>query len=267
MSAPPLTDLQLSRALHYGQGCFTTLVYRDAQPLLWDYHWQRLQQACAVLGLHCEEKILKQQLLQSIAVQAESSGIIKVMLLADQQADGYAAVPPIATQVLMVPRRLPQQSIADKRQQGCRLGLCEYRLAQQPKLAGIKHLNRLDQVLASQELLALQTDDAVMLDCAEQVIETISANIFLRIESQWLTPDLSLSGVAGVARAVISDCFQRLREPLSIRPIHWTEFCMADEVFICNAVRGIWPVVRMQQQTLAIGPFTRHLQQQLAAFF
>jgi 4-amino-4-deoxychorismate lyase len=144
-------------------------------------------------------------------------------------------------------------------------------------LAGIKHLNRLDQVLASRELLQAPMidssrqpggyDDGIMLDVEDHVIETTCANIFLRIGVQWITPDLSLTGVAGVARALIIHEFEQSKELLEIRPIHWSEFCLAEEVFICNAVRGIWPVVRIEDKVLPIGQLTRYLQKNLQLSF
>lgn len=274
-------DLQLSRALHYGHGCFTTLIYRDRAPLLWAYHWQRLQQAIALLGLDGEESCVREQLQQAINEQADSSGILKVMLLAESSANGYAPPKKMHTQVLILPRPLCHQLMAMKREHGCYLMRCQHRLAHQPVLAGIKHLNRLEQVLASRELNIAETihsddypnsepvayDDGVMLDFNDQVIETTCANLFIRIGSQWMTPDLSVAGVAGVARARIIHEFEHAKELLDIRPICWAEFCLADEIFICNAVRGIWPVVRLQQKKLPIGHWTRYLQTKLQLCF
>ena len=124
-------DLQLSRALHYGHGCFTTLVYRDGLPLLWEYHWQRLQQAALILGLHCEENALRKQLQQMIDVQTEHAGILKILLLDESPANGYEPPQYAKTQVLILPRVLDRQWLAEKRQKGCQLMRCQYRLAHQ----------------------------------------------------------------------------------------------------------------------------------------
>ncbi len=270
-------DLNLSRALHYGHGCFTTLVHRDGELLLWEYHWQRLHQACQVLGLYCEEDSLRQQLQQAINCQTEKLGIMKIMVLAKNEADGYVQPQSISTQIVILPRPLKLLWLAEKRQQGCHLFCCQYRLAHQPKLAGIKHLNRLDQVLASQELRMhaftsqenqkIAYDDGVMLDIEDCVIETTCANMFFRIGKQWITPDLSLTGVTGVARSLIINWFKDSGALLGVRKIHWSEFCLVEEVFICNAVRGIWPVVRVQEKMLAIGDLTRNLQITLQLHF
>lgn len=261
-------DLLASRALHYGHGCFTTLVYRDGVVLLWEYHWQRLQLGCQRLKLVCPDIDQVQLEIQNcIDAQAEPTGIIKVMLLAEAPATGYVFVEHLAVCLVLLPRQLPLQQIKQKREQGCELRICQQRLAVQPQLAGIKHLNRLEQVLAASEVLEMGCDDGLMLTESSHVIETTCANIFLRLAQQWVTPNLIQAGVAGVARALVIDWFSRNQQSVDVRSVSWGDIAQAEEILICNAVRGIWPVVRVQQQSFAIGELTRQLQNQLHPFF
>ena len=116
------------------------------------------------------------------------------------------------------------------------------------QLAGIKHLNRLDQVIGSNELNGTDFYDGIMLDEDGHIIETTCANIFLKSKTiGWITPELSSSGVAGVLREIlIDDVFNRAKTNVSVKMIKLELLAESDEIFICNSVRGIIPIVEIK---------------------
>ena len=146
---------------------------------------------------------------------------------------------------------------------GCALHLCETRLARQPLLAGIKHLNRLEQVLAAAEL-PVGYPEGLMRDTQGHMIEGIRSNLFIIVAGELITPDLSHSGVSGVMRELICQ-LQRVR----IKELDLSAVLAAEEVFVCNSVFGIYPVTRIDAagQSLAtfpVGVVTQACQRQVS---
>jgi len=148
-------------------------------------------------------------------------------------------------------------NVAEMANNGVRARICDLRLASQPALGGIKHLNRLEQVLASAEAFAEGVTTGILLDREENIICAISANIFLVLEDRLLTPRLDRCGVRGVVRTRILAGFGARVEQRRLAIDMLSE---ADEVFICNSVHGIVPVCAIEQQEYPVGSVTRELQ-------
>ena len=130
----------------------------------------------------------------------------------------------------------------DNRTKGVQLFFCQTRLAHQPKLAGIKHLNRLESILARAEWHDLSFADGLILDLENNVIECTAGNIFARFSNELVTPDLSNCGVAGVMRERIMQLAPSLSFNLKVQKLSLAQLNQADEVFICNSLYGAWPV-------------------------
>jgi 4-amino-4-deoxychorismate lyase len=138
---------------------------------------------------------------------------------------------------------------------GVRLRLCRLRLAEQPALAGMKHLNRLEQVLARSEWDDPAIADGVLLDASGRVVSTTMANLFAVIGGRLVTPSLERCGVAGVARAEVL----AVREA-DVRDLSPGELLHASELFLSSSVRGILPVQALADTVYVPGPVTRALQ-------
>ena len=145
-------------------------------------------------------------------------------------------------------------------QHGVRLFPCTTRLAEQPLLAGLKHLNRLEQVIARAEWQDSEHVEGLMLDQAGRVVEGVYSNIFLVRDGGLITPDLKRCGVAGVMRAEILFQAESLAIPTQIADISLEQLQWADEVFVCNSVYGVWPVRACAALSWPVGPLTRKLQ-------
>ncbi|MGH8561871.1 MAG: aminodeoxychorismate lyase, partial [Nevskiales bacterium] len=146
-------------------------------------------------------------------------------------------------------------------QTGIQVRICETRLAQNPRLAGIKHLNRLEQVLARAEWSNAAIAEGLMLDTDNRLIEGVSSNLFLVRDSKLLTPDLSRCGIAGVMREMILEAAPAYTKAVQVQDLSMTDLLAADECFVCNSIIGIWPVTGLEGKRWDIGPMTRKLQQ------
>ena len=145
-------------------------------------------------------------------------------------------------------------------QHGVRLFPCTTRLAEQPLLAGLKHLNRLEQVIARAEWQDSEHVEGLMLDQAGRVIEGVFSNVFLVRDGVLITPDLKRCGVAGVMRAEILFQAESLAIPTQVADLGLEHLQRADEVFVCNSVYGVWPVRAYAALSWPVGPLTRKLQ-------
>jgi 4-amino-4-deoxychorismate lyase len=258
----PLTD----RGGSYGHGLFETmLLHSGALPLL-PQHSARLLKDAPILGLNITADCLESNissLLKLLEPQQLSSGIIKVTLTAGSGGRGYAppspsaAVPRISVQYFALPQESQQQ-----RQKGIRVTECDYRLPLNPVLAGIKHLNRLDQVIARSEW-GDEYEDGIMFSSDHQVIETTRANLFVKLASGWVTPRLDQAGVRGVMRELLLHrLFRSAGLQVKEATISREQFDSADEIFSCSSVRGLVPIIATKRTTAerAIGEDTRALQ-------
>jgi 4-amino-4-deoxychorismate lyase len=148
---------------------------------------------------------------------------------------------------------------------GVVLRICQQRLSSNTTLAGIKHLNRLEQVLARAEWQDDCYAEGLMLDLQGKLIEGTMSNVFLRYGSDWYTPSLHTCGVAGIMRALVMELAASVGICIVEREVDAKILHQAEEIFITNSVIGIWPVCQLEQSVLNIGSQTRNLQKLLLA--
>jgi 4-amino-4-deoxychorismate lyase len=142
--------------------------------------------------------------------------------------------------------------------------VCDTRLGVNPRLAGIKHLNRLEQVLARAEWEDGAMDEGLMLDDRGHVIAATQANLFARLEGQWVTPALDECGVAGVMRRAFRRWAAERGEEIAERGIAADEVEGASSLILTNALIGAWPVRELEGRTLAVDPIAREFNAWLA---
>jgi len=249
------------RMLQYGDGLFETLVVRDGEIGYLERHMQRLQAGCSRLGITIPDPDGLVETLMCRAGEAQEA-VLKVMLGRSGAGRGYA-VPEHAGVKCIVSLYPLKQWPEVHREQGVRVRICETRLATQPVLAGIKHMNRLEQVLARREWNS-GYEEGLMLDYNDRVIEGTMTNIFLVKQGGVFTPALEQCGVAGVMRSVVLDLADAMDMPVTVESIGRNELLMADEVFLCNSVIGVWPVASIESgHQMGVGPISRKLMQGL----
>lgn len=243
------------RGLAYGDGLFETLAFNGGQPRFWQMHMDRLARGCERLGIEAPAQAL---LLREVRTVAAGQGrcVVKLIITRGSGGRGYRPGPPGAARRVVSVHRWPDD-IDIQQREGVVARTCEIRLAVQPALGGFKHLNRLEQVLAARELADVPGLEGILLDTDGHLICGLSANLFLVSDQRLLTPRVDRCGVRGVTRALILRDFQSRCELRRITPDMLGE---ADEVFLCNSLRGILPVTRIDQREWPIGPVARDLQ-------
>jgi 4-amino-4-deoxychorismate lyase len=249
------------RGIHYGDGVFETMAVQHGEPLCLDRHLARLERGCRRLAIPVPGRL---GLLQEIGEMCSGveQGVLKVIVTRGEGGRGYTPAQGSPTRVL-IPYPWPVYP-AHYWQDGIVACVCHVRLGRNPWLAGIKHLNRLEQVLARRECDDARVPEGLMLDAEGWVIEGTTSNLFIVKGGQLRTPQLSHCGVEGTIRGLVIDLV-RAQDwlPVSVAGILLPEVLRADEVFLCNSIFGIWPVVGIGEQHFDIGSITRHLQQEL----
>lgn len=242
------------RGLCYGDGLFETVLLVDGHAPLWARHMARLAAGCERLRLPLPDA---ERLRQEVATVAAglSRAVVRITWTRGVGERGYA--PPAATRATRIVNAGAAPPIpADWTTAGIRVRFCTTRLAWQPALAGLKHLNRLEQVLARAEWSDPDIGEGLLCDAGDQVIGATAANLFAVLGGRLVTPAVDRSGVAGVARAELL----ARRNDIVVRGIGKEELMRADEIFLCNSVRGIVPVRMLAGRKLAVGTCTRELQ-------
>lgn len=252
----PVSD----RGLHYGDGLFETLPVRDARIPLLDAHLQRLREGCAHLGFAAAaEDVLRRELSQ--AADGQGRAVLKLMITRGSGGRGYRPPDnPVPTRLLL---RYPWPDYpASWQDHGITLRICTTRLGSHPALAGLKHLNRLEQVLARAEWSDSDgIQEGLMLDGEGTVVEGTMTNVFaVTAEGVLVTPDVSRAGVYGVMRRHILEQADKAGIPAAVRRLSLTELPGMRELFVCNSIIGVWPALRLGEQRYETGPVTRRAQ-------
>ena len=245
------------RGLAYGDGLFATMGVRGARVQLLERQLERLQVGCARLALPCDVLVLRQEILAFAAQLGE--GVLKLILTRGDGQRGYALPVPCRPRRILQAAPWPVYPLSNG-EQGVRLFPCVTRLAEQPLLAGLKHLNRLEQVLARAEWQSAEYAEGLLFDMSGRVVEGVFSNLFMVRDQCLFTPQLSRCGVAGVMRAELLAQARRQAITLVERDIDLAELLGADEVFVCNSLYGIWPVRALAEHRWSVGPLTRKLQ-------
>jgi len=249
------------RALQYGDGLFETIAVRGGQIEFVDRHFQRLQSGCERLALDFGDWTHLQAEVEMLSGQ-HPDAIIKIILSRGPGGRGYRFMPGQSMTRIVSAHALPDWP-DDYADTGVRVRVCNIRLAIQPRLAGIKHLNRLEQVLARAEWQD-EFQEGLLLDYNGRLVEASMSNVFLVREDRVVTPMLRDCGVAGVMRSVVIDLAGQLGMQCSVDTMSADVLDEKIELFICNSLIGIWPVVEISGRCrLEIGSTTRKLQQAL----
>lgn len=239
----PATELNIAdRATQYGDGCFTTMAVIDGKISHWQQHLHRLQGAVSTLAINFSLWQELQQQVMALALTTEH-GVIKIIITRGSSGRGYAPGKGQGNYLLSV-HEMPQH-YANWRRQGLKLGHSSVQLAKQPLLAGLKHLNRLEQVLVKQSFDAQLYDDVLVCDTDGMLVETSVANLFWRTGPCWFTPDLYFCGVEGVMRNLVLAHFAKTAQPVQQIRSTIAALWQADEVFICNSLMGLVPVTHI----------------------
>lgn len=251
----------MDRGLLYGDGLFETILACSGSMPLWQYHYQRLASGCRQLSIPLPAENALLDLIEP-HLNSDTHQIIKIIVTRGQGARGYRSITQLTPNVVI------NISNRDFRSptywhDGVAVFCCTTQLARQPALAGIKHLNRLEQVMASREWND-NYQEGLMCTADNHVIEATSHNLFFVRDGRILTADLSEAGVAGVMRQYVIDLASKMQLQVYSQNIPFIDIPNMDEVFLTNSINGVWPVVRVGEWSFKCGEITRNLQVRVA---
>ncbi len=251
----PAETLALSdRAFQFGDGVFRTMRLQDGKLAFWQRHYRKLSNDCAALNIQVPaESVLLEDiryLLQHVAI---SSATIKLVVTRGESSRGYAFPQDIRPNRIVQCTPLP--GYADELyRKGAMVRLCQMRASWQPALAGIKHLNRLENVLARMEWDDPAIVDGIMLDHEECVVEGVMSNLLFGRDGYLWTPLLDICGVAGVMREVVIDAARHLGWYVHEQKLTLSDLYAAEQVWLSNSLMGLMPVRQLAQHNWRVAP-------------
>jgi 4-amino-4-deoxychorismate lyase len=232
----------LDRGFAYGDGVFRTMRMTHGRVVSWDIHYNKLVEDCNRLAIVCPSSELLAADIQRLNEDMQSDAVIKLIVTRGEGTRGYA-LPALAQPNRVVIKSAYPQYPESNFSLGVSLYLCQLRLGHQPQLAGIKHLNRLENILARMEWNTATHADGVLQDIDGNIIECTAGNLFMRHGKDLVTPDISQCGVAGITRQRILELSPGLGLNARIGRISMTEMMAADELLVCNSLYGAWQVI------------------------
>lgn len=251
------------RGLLYGDGLFETIAIREGRACYWDRHMARLLAGCERLGLAPVDPGLLAG--EAARLCADSpSAVLKILLTRGSGGRGYRPPHP-ATGTRILQRHPMPDYPPEYARTGIRVRICSLRMGHNPRLAGVKHLNRLEQVLARAEWNDDNIAEGLMLDQDGNLVEGTMSNVFLVQDATLVTPELSRCGIAGVVRGRVLELAAAAGVHGEVRQVPLAELNQAREMFVCNSLIGIWPVTRLEGRALAVGSLTTRLRERLQA--
>lgn len=252
----------LERGLHYGDGLFETIACLGGRPRFLNLHLERLARGCTRLGIELPDREELRREILAAAAEAPSA-IVKVLLTRGPAvARGYATTG--SEQPTRLTLRYRREEEPRNAQDGVRVRTAALRLGENPALAGLKHLNRLEQVLARREWSDGAIAEALMFSSSGRLISGVMSNVFLVEGARLRTPLLDRCGVAGVMRQVVLREAARAGIAAEEAPLDAGDLARARELFLTSAVIGLRPVRVLDGRACEIGAVTRELQQRLA---
>ena len=235
-----------NRGIAYGDGLFTTAKVLNGNIQHLTAHMDRLTLGCQKLGITspCFDA-LKEQV--TLIAKKYSLAVLKVMIVASSGGRGYARSTSNSHDLIIMVHDCPTH-YDELASAGIKVGISKQQIGVNPMLGGLKHLNRLEQVLLKQELSTRDEDDLLVANIHDEVIEAISANVFFFLKGKLYTPDVSQSGVNGIMRQAILKHYP----DTIVKTFTSNELAKVEAMFVCNCVMGIMPIAHFNGRDLPI---------------
>ena len=232
----------LDRAFLYGDGLFTSVRVTHQKPHLWARHLMRLQHGADRLNLNIDFRLLAVDVLQ--LAKLLQHGVLKIIVSRGSGARGYA--PPQQPAVTYIQLFPSDNDATEVLKSPIISGVLSSQLGQvMPQLAGLKTLNRLEQVVLSQELALSGWRESLVCNSQGLIVEGVYSNCFFLVKDQWWTPAIESAGILGVMRAEVIERMQVQHIPLHLKTLHRDDVEQIDALFFCNSLTQIVPVDRL----------------------
>lgn len=235
------TQLPVSdRGLQYGDGLFETIAYRNHHFECLTAHLERLKLGCECLAIPFTDFALLHSEMNAVAASIKGDAVVKVIITRGSGGRGYKADSQAQpTRIISVH---PIPDYPEMRQNGITVTRCQHPVSLNSALAGIKHLNRLDQVIARNEWDDINIAEGLMFTEQGELIEGTMSNVFLIKDKQLITPSLTQAGIRGVIRTLVINICNEIDVDVLETTVTETELLSAEGAFVCNSLIGIWPI-------------------------
>ena len=244
------------RGLHYGDGLFETLLKLNGEIPLWSCHYSRLRRGCNILHIPLPDE---KWLLHKIDAETRGHDSVVIKLIVTRGSGGRGLELPQHNQASVFILKYPYNAI-NAEALNLDVAICRTRLPLNPNLAGLKHLNRLDYVLATIELGRMdKRNEAILCDTDGYIVEGIVSNLFFCLHGEVYTPSLKFAGVEGVMREKILNYFEDQAVPVQIGRFYPDLLIKASECFLCNSIHGVRPIRSIDDSTFATGTISQML--------
>ena len=254
----------IDRGFQYGDGLFETIAIVNGQAVFLDHHLARLQKDCHRLKIPYPGNELLSLEVEQLAKNSEKA-VLKIILTRGVGGRGYRQPDPINTTRVLSLHPYPYYPDSYKNQ-GIHTRFCDIRLGLNPALAGIKHLNRLEQVLARAEWSDPSIQEGIILDFNDHVIEGTMTNLFYVKGDIIYTAALSLTGVSGIMRGIIIELCANHQLTVIEHDFNQEDLLAADEIFVCNSIIDIWPITELANIHFPVGEKTQKIQSWLTQY-
>jgi 4-amino-4-deoxychorismate lyase len=252
------------RGLQYGDGVFETMAVHNGVIPLWESHWQRLNLGCEKLLITLPDKNTIENEIKLLSDKNDTPHyVIKLIITRGSGKRGYGFSKDQTTTRILSLYDWPNYA-NHFQTDGVAVRYCESVLSENSKLSEIKHLNRLEQIMARNEWSDDEFQEGLMLTTKGHVVDGTMSNIFAVQDNMLFTPGLSLCGVAGVMRKTVINIAKDLGLPVYEKDFTKSELEMADELFLTNSLFGIWPVKQIfKTRFTKVGAVTKQLQKEI----
>ncbi|MCK5725267.1 MAG: aminodeoxychorismate lyase [Thiotrichaceae bacterium] len=249
------------RGLNYGDGVWETIVVSQRKPKLLAEHLARLQYGINVLKIKgYSQQVLMADIDLLLGRYSKQDFILKIIVTRGSGGRGYSPEGCINPCLILSTHNMPIYPESYE-QKGIKLDLCDTRLSINPQLAGFKHLNRLEQVMARSEV-STGFAEGIVRDTEDHVIEATMSNVFIVVNDQTvLTPELKHCGIEGIARAQVINKLVEWNIKVWVESVSLTDLEQAKGLFLTNSVIRLWPVWEFQGTIYEIPRLVRKLQE------
>jgi 4-amino-4-deoxychorismate lyase len=245
------------RGLAFGDGLFETMAAHDGDVRWLALHMDRLAEGCSRLEIPMPPRTLLEQEIRAHC-PPQRSAVIKLIVTRGSGERGYR--PPERATPTRVLAIAPWPELpAEHYRRGIEVCVLKMRLGENPLLAGLKHLSRLEHVVAQLELRGRAVAQGLLLDTSDKIVGGTSSNLFVVRGDELATPLLGRCGVRGVMRRAVLESARALGIAASERELTLDDVLAADELFVTNALFGIWPIAAIDARRFTAGPLTRRL--------
>jgi len=251
----------LDRGLCYGDGFFETCLCAEGTLQNWSYHWSRMEKSADILRIPLPEESTFLSDVEALHAQQDhtlNEYVIKIIVTRGSGGRGYSSANCTSPSRIVISSTMPNYQ--QLRSQGMSVSILDSRLNAEGKIAGLKHLNRLSQVLAKMELDECASDEGIVCNTEGYVREGVSSNVFMVRGKRIITPPLDDCGVAGILRQkVITIAPSVCKADVLEENFHPSDLLTADDIFFTNSLLGVCPARQLQDRIYERSTTTQHL--------